>query len=42
MGCNCKKRVRQEPKVITSIPQPTPEPVVKQEEIKVEEDKQEN
>ena len=27
MGCNCKKNVRQEPKVITSQPQPTPSPI---------------
>jgi hypothetical protein len=39
MGCNCKKRIRQEPKVITSIPQPTPTPEDKKQ---VEEPKQEN
>ncbi len=27
MGCNCKKNVRQEPKVITSEPTPTPSPI---------------
>lgn len=37
MGCNCKKKVREAPKVITSIPQPTPTP-----DKEVEEPKQEN
>lgn len=54
MGCNCKKNVRQEPKVITSVPEPTQVPQTPEElhaqeitqwnggNIKIEEDKQEN
>jgi hypothetical protein len=36
MGCNCKKKPRQEPQVITSTPEPIPTPK------EIEEDKQEN
>lgn len=39
MGCNCSKRVRQEPKVITSTPEPIPTPTPIKE---IEVPKQEN
>lgn len=48
MGCNCRKKARQEPQVVKSVPQ-TPEELHTQQmmqwnggNIKIQEDKQEN